>query len=111
VTRARILKKRIKGHITVAITLCAEQPVVQVWVPETKNGVIHRDSLSNARMAMSKRSGGEKPEDIWIAHKELAVAGHPFHKRSNSYWRERGSTSLWEDWVRASITGDWAGQR
>ena len=25
-------------------------------------------------MAMSKRSGGEKQEDIWIAHTELAVA-------------------------------------
>jgi hypothetical protein len=24
-------------------------------------------------MAMSKRSGGEKQEDIWIAHTELAV--------------------------------------
>ena len=33
-------------------------------------------------MAMSKRSGGEKQEDIWIAHTELAVApGHPFYKR------------------------------
>src|SRR6202167_3631713 len=35
-------------------------------------------------MAMSKRSGGEKQEDIWIAHAELAVApGHPFYKRLN----------------------------
>jgi len=35
-------------------------------------------------MAMSKRSGEEKQEDIWIAHTELAVApGHPFHKRLN----------------------------
>src|SRR5262249_60732758 len=35
-------------------------------------------------MAMSKRSGGEKQEDIWIAHTELAVApGHPFYKRLN----------------------------
>src|SRR5437660_12866314 len=33
---------------------------------------------------MSKRSGGEKQEDIWIAHTELAVApGHPFYKRLN----------------------------
>ena len=35
-------------------------------------------------MAMSKRSGGERQEDIWIAHTELAVApGHPFYKRLN----------------------------
>src|SRR6202162_2045094 len=35
-------------------------------------------------MAMSKRSGGEKQEDIWIAHTELAVAlGHPFYNRLN----------------------------
>jgi transposase len=35
-------------------------------------------------MAMSKRSGGEKQEDIWIAHRELAVApGHLFYKRLN----------------------------
>jgi len=35
-------------------------------------------------MAMSKRSGGEKQEDIWIAHTELAVApGHPFYQRLN----------------------------
>ena len=35
-------------------------------------------------MAMSKRSGGEKQEDIWIAQTELAVApGHPFYKRLN----------------------------
>jgi transposase len=33
-------------------------------------------------MAMSKRSGGEKQEDIWIAHTELAVApGQTFYKR------------------------------
>ena len=33
---------------------------------------------------MNKRSGGEKQEDIWIAHTELAVApGHPFYKRLN----------------------------
>ena len=35
-------------------------------------------------MAMSMRSGGEKQEDIWIAHTDLAVApGHPFYKRLN----------------------------
>src|ERR1700686_2284431 len=35
-------------------------------------------------MAMSKRSGGEKQEDIWIAHADLAAApGHPFYKRLN----------------------------
>jgi len=33
---------------------------------------------------MSKWSGGEKQEDIWIAHTELAVApGHPFYERLN----------------------------
>jgi hypothetical protein len=33
---------------------------------------------------MSKRSGGEKQEDIWIAHTELGVApGHPFYTRLN----------------------------
>jgi transposase len=33
---------------------------------------------------MSKRSGGEKQEDIWIAHTELAVPpGHPFYTRLN----------------------------
>ena len=35
-------------------------------------------------MAMSKRSGGGKQEDIWIAHTELAVPpGHPFYTRLN----------------------------
>jgi transposase len=35
-------------------------------------------------MAMSKRIGGEKQEDIWIAHRELARApGHPFYERLN----------------------------
>src|ERR1039458_10223387 len=35
-------------------------------------------------MAMSKRIGGEKQEDIWIAHTELARApGHPFYERLN----------------------------
>src|SRR5450755_2079280 len=35
-------------------------------------------------MAMSKRSGGEKQEGIWIAHTELAEApGHPFYERLN----------------------------
>ncbi len=33
---------------------------------------------------MSKRIGGEKQEDIWIAHRELARApGHPFYERLN----------------------------
>jgi len=33
---------------------------------------------------MSKRSGGEKQEDIWIAHRELAVGpGPPFYERLN----------------------------
>jgi hypothetical protein len=36
------------------------------------------------RMAMSKRSGGEKQEDIWIAHTELAIGpGDPFYERLN----------------------------
>jgi len=48
--------------------------VVQVWVPERKDGVIHREGSYNARMAMSKQSGPEKQEDMWIAHTELAVA-------------------------------------
>jgi transposase len=35
-------------------------------------------------MAMSKRSGGEKQDEIWIAHTELARApGHPFYERLN----------------------------
>src|SRR6202790_4618866 len=35
-------------------------------------------------MAMNKRSGGEKQEDIWIAQRELGVApGHPFYRRLN----------------------------
>jgi transposase len=35
-------------------------------------------------MAMSKRIGGEKQEDIWIAHRELARApGHPYYERLN----------------------------
>jgi transposase len=35
-------------------------------------------------MAMNKRSGGEKQEDLWISHTELAIApGHPFYKRLN----------------------------
>src|SRR5256712_9691917 len=42
-------------------------------------------------MAMSKRSGGEKQEDIWIAHTELAVApGHPFYKRLNELLEDAG---------------------
>ena len=42
-------------------------------------------------MAMSKRSGGEKQEDIWIAHTELAVApGHPFYKRLNELLESAG---------------------
>src|SRR6202047_280564 len=35
-------------------------------------------------MAMSKRSGGGKEEDIWNGHKEVAAApGHSFYKRLN----------------------------
>ena len=48
-------------------------------------------------MAMSKRSGGEKQEDIWIAHTELAVApGHPFYKRLNELLEGSGFDELVE---------------
>ena len=61
---------------------------------------------------MNKRSGGEKQEDIWIAHTELAVApGHPFYKRLNELLEVRGSMSLWKDCVPGTITRDWAGHR
>ena len=65
-------------------------------------------------MAMSKRSGGEKQEDIWIAHTELAVApGHPFYKRLNELLEgagvQRGARR--NDCVPVSITRDWDGHR
>jgi transposase len=48
-------------------------------------------------MAMSKRSGGEKQENIWIAHTELAVApGHPFYKRLNELLEGAGFDELVE---------------
>src|SRR5271155_5436449 len=48
-------------------------------------------------MAMSKRSGGEKQEDIWIAHTELAVApGHPFYKGLNELLEGAGFDELVE---------------
>src|SRR6202041_727637 len=48
-------------------------------------------------MAMSKRRGGEKQEDIWIAHTELAVApGHPFYKRLNELLEGAGFDELVE---------------
>src|SRR6266852_2514217 len=48
-------------------------------------------------MAMSKRSGGEKQEDIWIAHTELAVApGHPFYKRLNDLLEGAGFDEIVE---------------
>src|SRR5580693_8710048 len=48
-------------------------------------------------MAMSKRSGGEKQEDIWIAHTELAVApGHPFYKRLNELLEGAGFDEMVE---------------
>src|SRR5208282_4148132 len=48
-------------------------------------------------MAMSKRSGGEQQEDIWIAHTELAVApGHPFYKRLNELLEGAGFDELVE---------------
>lgn len=40
---------------------------------------------------MSKRSGGEKQEDIWIVHTELARApGHPFYERLNEVLESAG---------------------
>src|ERR1700684_1482554 len=46
---------------------------------------------------MSKRSGGEKQEDIWIAHTELAVApGHPFYKRLNELLEGAGFDEMVE---------------
>src|SRR5712691_4024002 len=48
-------------------------------------------------MAMSKRSGGEKQEDIWIAHTEFAgVPGHPFYKRLNELLEGAGFDELVE---------------
>src|SRR6202049_1991097 len=48
-------------------------------------------------MAMNKRSGEEKQEDIWIAHTELAVApGHPFYKRLNELLEGAGFDELVE---------------
>src|ERR1700729_3356871 len=48
-------------------------------------------------MAMSKRSGGEKQEDIWIAQTELAVApGHPFYKRLNELLEGAGFDEMVE---------------
>src|SRR5271155_178339 len=48
-------------------------------------------------MAMSKRSGGEKQEDIWILHTELAVApGHPFYKGLNELLEGAGFDELVE---------------
>ncbi len=50
-----------------------------------KDDVIHRAAGYSASMAMSKRIGGDKQEDIWIAHTELARApGHPFYERRPS---------------------------
>src|ERR1700740_1839450 len=48
-------------------------------------------------VAMSKRSGGEKQEDIRIPHTELAVApGHPFYKRLNELLEGAGFDELVE---------------
>src|SRR6202161_1560715 len=48
-------------------------------------------------MAMSKRRGGGKQEDIWIAHTELAVApGHPFYKRLNELLEGAGFDEMVE---------------
>jgi len=57
---------------------------------------------------MSKRSGGEKQEDIWIAHTELAVPpGHPFYTRLNDLLEGARFDEFVEDCVRASIMRDW----
>jgi transposase len=57
----------------------------------------HRRHLSLLREAAAKRSGGEKQEDIWIAHTELAVApGHPFYKRLNELLEGAGFDELVE---------------
>lgn len=40
---------------------------------------------------MRKRSGGEKQDEIWIAHTELARSpGHPFYERLNEVLESAG---------------------
>jgi transposase len=42
-------------------------------------------------MAMNKRRGGEKQEDMWIAYTELTRApGHPFYERLNELLEQAG---------------------
>ncbi|HET6843013.1 MAG TPA: transposase [Candidatus Angelobacter sp.] len=42
-------------------------------------------------MAMNKRSGGEKQEDMWVAYTELTRApGHPFYERLNEVLEQAG---------------------
>ena len=44
---------------------------------------------------MSKRSGGERQEDIWIAHTELAVApGHLLKRRLNELLAKHTGQSI-----------------
>jgi hypothetical protein len=63
-------------------------------------------------MAMSKRSGGEKQEDIWIAHTEFAVPpGHPFYTRLNDLLEGASFDEFVRDYVRASIMRDWDDHR
>ena len=46
---------------------------------------------------MSKRIGGEKQEDIWIAHRELARApGHPFYERLNELLEGAGFEDVYK---------------
>ncbi len=71
--------------------------MVQVWVRK-------QELLSNAQalfvecgMAMGTRKQREKQEDIWIAHRELAVApGHPFYQRLNELLAAEGFDELVE---------------
>jgi transposase len=62
-------------------------------------------------MAMGKRSGGEKQEDIWITHTELAVApGHPFYKRLNELLESAGLDDLVEGLWARFLTRAWDGR-
>ena len=54
---------------------------------------------------MSKRIGGEKQEDIWIAHRELARApGHPFYERLNELLEGAGFDEFVVRVVRAVLS-------
>ena len=62
---------------------------------------------------MSKRIGGEKQEDIWIAHRELARApGHPFYERLNELLEGAGfEPVLWKGCARGFIMRGWGVRR